>query len=164
MENINNTEYFDAVEMLNSQLMDLYIKQKDYDNAKKIAENYPNSEMIQSKFINLCIDTKRYEEGIEVAQKYSDSKIIQNQLITLYFKSEKYDDVIELYHIQLMSVYCIKEDYDEALNIAQKYPNNDLIQSQLITLCTRTGRYEKGEGQESARKRQRTGKHEAGER
>ena len=47
MENINNTEYLDVIEMFNCQLMDLYIKQKDYDSAKMVAEKYPNNEMIQ---------------------------------------------------------------------------------------------------------------------
>ena len=137
MENTNNisreeVDCFGEVEAFNYQLMDMYVKQKDYDSAKMIAEKYPNNEMIQYKLITICIESKRFEEGIEIAKKYPDSRIIQNQLIALYIKTEKYDDVIEIYNIQLMSIYCMKEDYDEALKIAEKYPDNDLIQSLLI--------------------------------
>lgn len=78
MENINNTEYLDAIEMFNCQLMDLYIKQKDYDSAKMIAEKYPDNDLIQSLLITLCIKTGRYENGIEIAKKFPDCEIIQS--------------------------------------------------------------------------------------
>ena len=85
MENINNTpkielEQIDELEMFNCQLMDLYIKQKDYDSAKMIAEKYPNNEKIQYKLITICIESKRFEEGIEIAKKYPKNEQIQNQL------------------------------------------------------------------------------------
>lgn len=69
--------------------MDMYVKQKDFDSAKMIAEKYPNNEMIQYKLITICIESKRFEEGIEIAKKYPDSRIIQNQLIALYILSKK---------------------------------------------------------------------------
>lgn len=85
MENINNNpkielEQIDELEMFNCQLMDLYIKQKDYDSAKMIAEKYSNNEMIQYKLITICIESKRFEEGIEIAKKYPKNEPIQNQL------------------------------------------------------------------------------------
>ena len=76
MENTNNisreeVDCFDEVEAFNYQLMDMYVKQKDYDSAKMIAEKYPNNEMIQYKLITICIESKRFEEGIEIAKKYN---------------------------------------------------------------------------------------------
>ncbi len=115
--------------------MEKYVKQNDYDSAKKIAEKYPDDEIVQYKLISICIETKRFEEGIKVALKYPDSKIIEDQLIILYTKTEKYDDAIEIHYKRLMGVYCKKRDYNEALKIAEKYPNNEFIQSKLIKLC-----------------------------
>ena len=75
MENICVNENFDY------QLMEKYVKQNDYDSAKKIAEKYPDDEIVQYELISICIETKRFEEGIKVALKYPDSKIIEEQLM-----------------------------------------------------------------------------------
>ena len=89
MENTNNisreeVDCFDEVEAFNYQLMDMYVKQKDYDSAKMIAEKYPNNEMIQYKLITICIESKRFEEGIEIAKKYPDSRNTKSINCTIY--------------------------------------------------------------------------------
>ena len=57
-----------------------------------VAKKYPNSESIQSQLMTIYIKIGQYEEALKIADDNYNYEPIQNQLITLYMRMGKYDE------------------------------------------------------------------------
>ena len=75
-----------------------------------------------------------------------------SKLIRKFISEERYDEAIELakgypnnkiIQSQLMTSYMKLGEYEKAKELARKFPTNERIQSQLMTIYIKTGEYEK---------------------
>ncbi len=75
-----------------------------------------------------------------------------SKLIRKFISEERYDEAIELaksypnnkiIQSQLMTSYMKLGEYEKAKELARKFPNNERIQSQLMTIYVKTEEYEK---------------------
>ena len=85
------------------------------------------SEEVKDKILHLL----KYKTIKEIAEEFDIS------YSTLYRWQKSKNDS------KLVKELILKEKYDEALVIAKNYPNNVIIQSQLMTICIRKRDYEK---------------------
>ena len=95
--------------------MTVYMKNKDYEAAIKIAKKFSSYAPIQSQLMTVYMENKNYESAREIAEKFPNDNIIQSQLMTVYVKNG---------------------DYESAREIAAKFPNDNIIQSQLMKIRT----------------------------
>ena len=131
--------------------MTVYMKNKDYEAAIKIAREFPNNAPIQSQLMTVYVKNKDYEAAIKIAEKFPNDVPIQSQLITVYMENKNYgsarkiaakfpnDNIIQS---QLMTAYVKNGDYEGAREIAAKFPNDNIIQSQLMTVYMENKNYE----------------------
>ena len=132
--------------------MTVYMKNKDYEAAIKIAREFPNNAPIQSQLMTVYVKNKDYEAAIKIAEKFPNDVPIQSQLITVYMENKNYgsarkiaakfpnDNIIQS---QLMTAYVKNGDYEGAREIAAKFPNDNIIQSQLMTVYMENKNYER---------------------
>ena len=69
-----------------SKLIRKLISEEKYEEALEIIKNYSNNEVIQSQLMTIYIENGEYEKAIAIAKKYLDNEMIQNQLITIYIE------------------------------------------------------------------------------
>ncbi|MDO5003135.1 MAG: hypothetical protein Q4E39_02770 [bacterium] len=62
-----------------------YIKEKNYEEAERIAKKFPNNEVIQGQLITIYMKQEEYDEAIEIAKKFPNNEVIQGQLLNIRF-------------------------------------------------------------------------------
>ena len=139
-------------EVINGQVMSIYMKKKDYEKAMQIAREFPNNAPIQSRLIKIYMENGEYEAAMKIAKDFPNDAPIQSQLITIYMRKGNYEKAIKMaekfsssvpIQSQLMTAYMKNGDYESAIKIAEKFSNYAPIQGQLMAIYMRKGNYEK---------------------
>lgn len=148
---VSNDEKRNDVLVVVSELIDEYIKEKNYAKVEEIAINFPNNEIIQSQLIKIYRKQGKLVEAEKIAKMYPDYEPVQSQLIKLYIEQRKYDKAVqiamnfpnnEIIRSQLITAYIKQGKYDEVIEMAINFPNNMIIKSQLITAYMKQGKYD----------------------
>lgn len=69
------------IETQNSKKIKQLIREKDYKEAKRIGERFPDSEIIQSQMITIAIRENNLKEAKKAGERFPDYEAIQSQMI-----------------------------------------------------------------------------------
>ena len=133
-------------------------KEKKFDEALKLTEQYPYDSVIQSQRVGIFIQQKQYIQAEKLCQRseFINNAPIQSQLITIYMQEGKLKKAKEIsqrpefinnapIQSQLITIYMQEGKLKKAKEISQRpeFINNAPIQSQLITIYMQEGELEK---------------------
>ena len=133
-------------------------KEKNFDEALKLTEQYPYDSVIQSQRVGIFIQQKQYIQAEKLCQRseFINNAPIQSQLVTIYMQEGKLKKAKEIcqrpefinytpIQSQLITIYMQEGKLKKAKEISQRpeFINNAPIQSQLITIYMQEGELEK---------------------
>ena len=133
-------------------------KEKKFDEALKLTEQYPYDSVIQSQRVGIFIQQKQYIQAEKLCQRseFINNAPIQSQLVTIYMQEGKLKKAKEIcqrpefinytpIQSQLITIYMQEGKLKKAKEISQRpeFINNAPIQSQLITIYMQEGELEK---------------------
>ena len=78
-----------------SKLIKKLIFEKRYEDARKIAKDYPNDGIIQSQLMMIYMRTGEYISAKEVAERFSYNAPMQSQFMTIYMKTRKDEKIVK---------------------------------------------------------------------
>ena len=76
--------------IIQTQMMSIYIEQKEYEKAKEIGLKFPEEEKIQSQMIKIYMKEGNYVEAIKLGAEFPENPIIQSQMMSVYMRQGKY--------------------------------------------------------------------------
>lgn len=127
-------------------------KQVKYEEARKIAYQYPDVAEIQSQLIKICMLENKYNEAKEIGEKFLYDRIIQSQIISIYINEKNYKKAKQIggrflnyepIQSQMLTIF-MKEKNEMRINeIKERFPEHPSIQSQVIKMYIKNGEYEK---------------------
>ena len=135
-------------------------KEKKFDEALKLTEQYPYDSVIQSQRVGIFIQQKQYIQAEKLCQRseFINYTPIQSQLITIYMQEGKLKKAKEIsqrpefinnapIQSQLITIYMQEGELEKAKEICKRpeFIDKTPIQSQLVTIYIREGNFDEAE-------------------
>ena len=148
---------FEMLEKDRATVRQLMMERK-FREASNYINKYPDDVVMQSQKMNIFIKQKKYKEAMEIGSReiFKENVRIQSQMIKIAIKMEDFkaamkiasnkeyenNDVIQS---QKMAIFMAENNFEEAKKIGERkeFFGNESTQSQMITIAMREGDLER---------------------
>jgi len=126
-------------------------KQGRYEEAREVAEKFPESIKVQSQMIKVLEEEGNLKDALEIGKRFSDNKIIQSQMIKILIKQGNLEKAKEIakrfleYDViqsQMITILIRQGKIKEAKEMGKLQPENPVIQSQMVSILIKEGNME----------------------